>query len=250
MHDDTPKATPEHDGNPFRSEIEGGVRLDSPLAAEAAAESPPVQICIRQFGIIHLFAWITVTAVLLKCSQAALLLGGQTSGRYKECTWLLLGLYLILYSAGLVGFFILNRVHCWRYAKRLQPGHWLLLLHVLAGAFYIIPFYVSWVFRAVPILMPALLFLFLFSFLWFAAARRLHDSLIWNVLFVLIAVRHLLFFSLGFMEMSFLAESIACFVAIHTDYKLGKQRDWLHWIGVSMFCMEYMLWLYFLMFLA
>jgi hypothetical protein len=230
-----PFAAPEHPpnagGNPFRPDY---------LSSGATEES---QIQIRQFGIIHLFAWITVTAILLKINQAIGLLNGEEYGRFVPA---FVALYLIFYAAGIVGTCVLVRTHglTSEVLMRLQPGHRLVLLNIFLGISYC-PFMInqSEIIRSQGngslAMIFSLILLGVFVIFGIVAVIQLQDGKSWKFLLAFFVAYHLLCIASFFLAPCCFLTLLA---AVVNDWRCHRPRDWLHWLGVGMLCVDAMLW--------
>ncbi len=102
----------------------------SPFAEQLRVSSPfAEQFRVPQFGIIHLLIWSTVTAVLLKYYLA---IADESSFQESPVQlWLIRisqSLSAILVGSIVIGSGILIRARCYKMLRRLQPGHWLVLV--------------------------------------------------------------------------------------------------------------------------
>jgi hypothetical protein len=228
----TPEPPPNADGNLIRPDY---------LSSVATEES---QIQIRQFGIIHLFAWITLTAVLLKISQAIGLLCEDGGCMHNPAFPLILVFYLIFYAAGITGLSVLTRTHSLdlEVILRLQPGHWLLILNFLLGICYCL--------FAIELKMPIvrgvgafgltlISILLLFEFF---EATRVRDKLPWKILIWLIGAYHF-FCCIPVIHVFCI---LTLFIAVLNDWRSHRPRDWLHWVGIGMLCADAAIWSIFL----
>ena len=113
--------------------IDGMSETDLEPNADSPANSPfAEQLHVPQFGILHLLLWIAATAVLLKlfmwlsCQFAQQLSPVQYwIGQFSQTAC------AIVIASALVGSGVLLRLRCYRMLRKLQPGHWLLLMATL-----------------------------------------------------------------------------------------------------------------------
>lgn len=108
----------------------------SPFAEQLRVSSPfAEQFRVPQFGIIHLLIWSTVTAVLLKYYLA---IADESSFQESPVQlWLIRisqSLSAILVGSIVIGSGILIRARCYKMLRRLQPGHWLVLVVTFGAA--------------------------------------------------------------------------------------------------------------------
>lgn len=114
--------------------IDGMSEADRKPNAESPGASPFAQhLHVPQFGILHLLLWIAAAAVLLK-----LFIGiSQHFNQPLPPVQYWIGQFAqaacaIVMACALVGSGVLLRLRCYKMLKRLQPGHWLLLMETLA----------------------------------------------------------------------------------------------------------------------
>jgi hypothetical protein len=102
-----------------------------------SADKPPAslragQLRIPQFGILHLLIWTTVTAILLKIlmTLTAKYLHDLPTAQLRISQAIQI-VHVIVIASVLVATGVLLRHRCYAMPKRLQPGHWLVLLAFL-----------------------------------------------------------------------------------------------------------------------
>jgi hypothetical protein len=136
---DTINAMSEADLQPDAQTPDGTVKGDSPIFVDMRIGTVPndrspfaEQLCVPQFGILHLMIWTAVTAVLLKLFMAI------TAEPIRQLPTAQLwvsrisqSVYAILWGSILVGSGALVRLRCYTMPKKLQPGHWLVLILTL-----------------------------------------------------------------------------------------------------------------------
>jgi mannose/fructose/N-acetylgalactosamine-specific phosphotransferase system component IID len=95
------------------------------------------QLCMPQFGIIHLLILTAVVAVLLKINLAMEFdVAGDASSMQSWLSWsrqFFQTIYAVLFATELVGAGLLVRARCFAMLGRLQPGHWIILISALIG---------------------------------------------------------------------------------------------------------------------
>jgi hypothetical protein len=212
---------------------------------EAVADQPSVDDHFRppQLGIIHLLAWMTVTAVLLKFYLAS------SANFFSELTFekVMHSVDAAVAAAGIVGFAIL--VRAWRYGSmgRLQPGHRMALIQTLFTLFWYVSSGTLFLLTQMEVLsrrqesnfceIVACVLYLVSSALWFWALRCTVDGHRWNVLFGLYCASDTI------LVFGYLSDShnmlIVCVLLVATittvllDCARGPRRDWLHWLGVA-----------------
>ncbi len=248
----------------FEEQVFAG--LDQPEAVRFAD-----QLCIPRFRVIHRLIWGAVTAVLLTIeltlwSDDSL---GTRSLAYFWVTMVSTILRSIVAAAGLVGAGVLIRAKCHTMPRRLQPGHWLVLvgaLETLLGlvvwAAIRLVFGGDWraagevrflVWSAGTGLCSAVL-----AVAFVLAAIWLRDAWRWKIIFGVIALVEaaaaaaMLSFTLRQLgdHLSFLQEITSSFAtyrpafilillvaAVVLDLPRRGSRDWVHWLGV--FCLGF-----------
>ena len=241
--------------------------------AETLGPSPSAgQLHVPQFGIIHLMIWIAVTAVLLKVFMA--LAGNSVQAFPSKQSWIFQvyeTVYAIMLASMAVGAGVLIRLHCYTMFKRLQPGHWLVLISTLE---FILGLALSLLYWLAGVMGPrtaALNHLGTLVYVLAAAAYpfaffQLRDARRWKILlgakaigavtgaaFALVfLVAHLFnYYSLSFFTawngMSYcpIIWSVAVFfvllAAAILDLYHRTARDWVHWLGVSVLGLTYLL---------
>ncbi len=224
------------------------------------------QLRIPQFGIIHLFLWTTVTAVLLSI-ELPLWADELPRGGFIGYLWQKVSIILssIMGAAELVAAGVLLRARCHTMPRRLQPGHWLVLIGALTMILHLavwgtvrlvfddwraageIGFFASSIPAAAAVAVFAL------------AAVMLRDAWRWKILFgatalvkaaafavaLLLLADRLLSHQFSFMLYNALtlAAYLPAFVvillvaAVVLDLPRRAERDWVHWLGV--FCLGF-----------
>jgi hypothetical protein len=249
--------------------------LQQPDTQAPADSQSAEQLRVPQFGILHLLIWITVTAALLKLLMA---LAAQFSSPLPSGqTWFLLilqGVYAIVLAAMLVGAGTLVRLRCYSMFKRLQPGHWLVLLSALEFIIEVATALLLWLasvaatrafilfgaYMAVVNVLTAAAYAYAFF--------RLHDARRWKLvvgmkgigigataaLTVLSLATRLLHASSplylmgsGMMQAAITYCPVIWSVAVFTillraaivDVYRRTARDWVHWLGVVVLGLTY-----------
>jgi hypothetical protein len=242
----------------------GGGDLPGP---EVAPGQPPADDHFGppQLGIIHLLAWMTVTAVLLKLSLA---INSFHHSALSETVFskVMNSASAAVYAAGIVGFAVL--VRAWRRGSmgRLQPGHWMILILAIVIIVWFVDFAIVSLLKQtelLPLLQPSTLYqvimcmlsvLLVSSALWFWAARRTADGRRWKALFGLYcassAIEWFEYLSVALGPLSYfrdftylvgqfnscallVALLVATLTTVLLDCARGPRRDGLHWLGVA-----------------
>jgi hypothetical protein len=260
----------------------------SPLAGES---SPAEQLRVPQFDVAHLLAWTTLTAILLSYSQAMEVLEMASGSPADEMTKLsrrladeypAMGFWMakigrsisaILTASALVGFGVLVWARLRIKFRRLQPGHWFVLIATIQGMFSL----TAWIFlnsvasdeeRVEWSIGYLAATGFIVVVLYTYAALRLRDARPWKVLFwvkvvgawigiastmailCLSAQARLVFLSpdgpwrpvasdlKSWWELgvSILWPSLLLFLLLTAavlDIRRRTPRDWVHWLGVG-----------------
>jgi hypothetical protein len=244
--------------------------------AETPDPSPfAEQLHVPQFGIIHLMIWIAVTAVLLKVFMA--LAGSSLQALPPEQSWIFQvyqTVYAIMLASMAVGAGVLIRLRCYTMFKRLQPGHWLVLISTLE---FILELAASLLFWLAGVMGPRTIVVIQVGavaiYAWAAAAYpfaffQLRDARRWKILIgakavgavtgaalaVVFLVAHLFNYSPAFLSMWAtwgvtrycpIVWSVAIFLVLVSaailDLYHRTARDWVHWLGVSVFGLTYVL---------
>jgi hypothetical protein len=243
---------------------------DDQPAAPAEGRSPfAEQLCVPQFGILHILILTAVTAALLKLHLALEedLSQGNVAEAYRWGVKVLQSLWAIVFAANLVGAGVLIRARCYRMFGRLQPGHWIVLITALSGVLWlgVWPFarllgpqMSAWVYTIAE---AALCVPTAFAFLY--AAVRVRDGWRWKVLLgakglgeaaaavvaamslVLAVIEQSLYATYRFFSLFQSASVfwsavllIVVFVAVLVDLVRRAPRDWMHWLGVAAMCLN------------
>ncbi|MCE5268672.1 MAG: hypothetical protein LLG00_12380 [Planctomycetaceae bacterium] len=221
------------------------------------------QLRVPQFGIIHLLALTTITAVLLKLNMG--MSPGTALGKVPESRILLDRILqtidAIVTAGGLVGVVALVRARCHIALARLQPGHWLVLifsfeslLRTLAWASLrgLAPEVAA---RPSANLFMAAGIAVYFTVAFRAAAFRIQDVRRWGTLLAAMAVFNGLA-AVGAIAAIILSSDAgsallgvtACWwplaspwaiVVAVSDWRDRLRRDWVHWLGVVVFIIRY-----------
>lgn len=220
---------------------------------------PTLELLIGRPGppplrVHHIMAATAVTAVLLTLGKSLHQVAGvSVSGSFESPAGafraVLLGIALTLIGFGFA----------WRrtgYVFPSQPGHWLLFNTAVALIFYVVvglTLLLTWggwqLLPAVIFSGNSLLSLIAVIAINTMAARQTKDSHAWRVYFV---ARAVLFLAMQFVPivlfrlldirtagissylMSSLIVSFFILAAIGTDFWAGRNRDWVHWVGVAL----------------
>jgi hypothetical protein len=244
--------------------------------APAEGRSPfAEQLCVPQFGILHILILTAITAALLKFNAAVeiALLRGIDSEFYRWWIMTTHSIGAVVLAAGLVGSGVLWRVKCWSVVRRLQPGHWIVLIGTLDSTLWWLvwrPVFLLLVPHHQMMLSAYLLSLTVLGLpvaaAFIYATIRLNDARSWKILLgskavgegaaALTAGLSLLF------QLAFHTENarysivtvidnatifwsalclVALLVAVVLDIARRASRDWLHWLGVATLVMNYLL---------
>jgi hypothetical protein len=237
---------------------------DPQPTAESPACSPFVeQLCVPQFGIIHLMLWTAVTAVLLAYFLA--LRGESINHIPTPSRWLFQisqTIDAIMLASALVGSGVLIRARCYSILTKLQPGHWLTLIVSLDFVFQLA---VRLLYRFLNLhgIEPrsilttqsgAVVTGTLIAAVYILAFTKLRDAKRWRILFGakmlgagVNAVVNLIFlvtilstaWPSSVMWISFFPGIwfVVVFIMLITvavlDLRGRTPRDWLHWLGVG-----------------
>jgi hypothetical protein len=220
------------------------------------------QLCVRQFGILHILILTAVTAALLKVRLA---LWGDSwpddAHRWLEMSFR--SLWAIVFAASLVGSSVLVRAKCYPMFSRLQPGHWIILITAASGLLWgvIWAIYyrlvchdgdlIQWGF-----LVSTTLFDLLTAIAWLYAAKRLLNGRGWRILFGALALGSVAAAATAVLTMVALTfyawnvgytleraifnasrpwavvRLVVLLAAVVLDIPRRASRDWLHWLGV------------------
>jgi len=218
------------------------------------------QLHVPQFGIIHLMLWTAVTAVLLKLFMA---LTDESLRQFPSGqAWVfqvMQAVQVIMLASMLVGAGVLVRLRFYTMFKRLQPGHWLVLISTLE---FILELAASLLFllagstglRIPPVCMFVVFTLaaaaYPFAFFQLRDARR------WKVLIGAKAIGAATAVALGVASLATthfshwsapsslwvviqycpMLWSVAVFIVLLSaaalDLYYRTARDWVHWLGV------------------
>jgi len=239
-----------------------------PLSSPPESCPSAQQLCMPQFGIIHLLIWTAATAVLLK---AQLAMGVTTPAGATIPTgphWIsqLSGASCaILLGAAVTALYILVRSRMDGMVPRFQPGHWILINHVstgLLGTAWWVGCRLLWTDDLLNASVPgAYLRLGVSLFLYGFVAIRLDDTRWWRTAFGMYAVSTLLsgisisslLFSIGaspvgaamlviLSGLCAIVGFVAFLGAIIGDLRRKTRRDWLHWMGIAVAVAGFTLW--------
>jgi hypothetical protein len=240
-----------------------------------SSPSSAEQLCVPQFGILHLLIWTAITAAFLKLLMA--LTSQFSSPLPSGQTWFLLllgSMYAIVLAAMLVGAGALIRARCYTLFNRLQPGHWLVLLATLEFIVEVMTALLLWL-ASVAATRALILFgayMAVVNVLTAAAYGyaffKLHDARRWKlvigmkgigigataavtVLSLLANLLHasspLYLMGSGMMQAVItycpVLWSVAVFaillIAASVDLYRRTARDWVHWLGVVVLGLTY-----------
>ncbi len=247
-----PQDQPQPAGNSEEQVLAGLYRPESVRFAD--------QLRIPQFGIIHMLLWMTVTAVLLKINLA-LWDNTHTPPAYVWLAKVWIIVRSVLMASELVTAGVLLRAKCCTMLRRLQPGHWLVLILALDSTLRLtydvgqpVLDYLGQTFWVLFIL--AVLLSSPVPGLYVLATLRLRDARRWKVLLGAKAIGECSFFAtlmlratLGQFGYPFSLPGITPFVAAYwhvfvlillvaavaLDWPRRGSRDWVHWLGVFCF---------------
>jgi hypothetical protein len=237
---------------------------DDQPAAPTEGRSPfAEQLCVPQFGILHILILTAVMASLLKINLAfeAWIPSPSQSEADRWRRMIEESIFALALAANLVGAGVLIRAKCYRIFHRLQPGHWIVLFSAAAGlcllvwkvVYYLVASDIRmihwtmslWGLSDLPI---AIAFLY--------AARLLHDGRRWKVLLRAMALGHaaaaataaLSIVALAFQDVQIAGALLVATIvastpwsvillimlvaAIVLDFRRWPSRDWMHWLGV------------------
>jgi hypothetical protein len=257
-----------------------------PIHEQPIEALPPVErLRVPQFDVVHLFAWTALAAILLKYSQAMEVIGTVSSalvdqisdlsqkiaGKYEVMgfwtTKAEQSLSAILTASALVGFAVLVWARLRTEFRRLQPGHWLVLIATIEGTFLLMAWPILEVvapdgevgrwsvgYGAVRALTVAVVYTY--------AASRVGESPRWKIVFVANVLSAWIAFAVvaGIVIFSERPENTPWFafpirggfwydfgvfilwplllflmvlVAAVVDLVRHTPRDWVHWLGVG-----------------
>lgn len=234
------------------------------------------QLCMPQFGIIHLLILTAVVAVLLKINLAMEFdAASDTSSMPSWLSWsrrVSQTIFAVLFATQLVGAGLLVRARCFAILGRLQPGHWIILVSALIGILGRLSwplhlffstdsnatFWIALVTSGCICLLGGVLYCF--------AATRLRDARRWKFLFVTNAVGYFItaaalllviltavgsgmepaWFGLNAIwnylwPVSLVVLLLMLLLITFMDLPRRSARDWLHWLGVALFGLEILL---------
>jgi hypothetical protein len=241
-------------------------------AKETSAPSlpPPVPYFVPpRLGIIHLLAWITLSAVFIGTFQSFMQFIEATFG--KQAITLHLGsiginsIAFINIAAELVGMAVILRGRILHQPGRWQPGHFIIVIHACSDVLLIILSLANLYFINLPGTSSSqylcLIFLVIFwiktaLFLWWW--KRSRDFLRWKILFFMEAILTFImslifvFFILMILNVfqplrffgilsllvfvSFLCQLLLAVIYLWItilDFCRGPRRDWVHWLGIA-----------------
>jgi hypothetical protein len=250
-----------------------GPEADEPILAEVASGSPfgPAAPAVDyleppRLGIIHLLAWTAAAAVFLSISSAVLRADSDflshlnAAGRIFHRA--IIAANGLLHGAALVGAVVVVRARLRQRSRRLQPGHWLLIVGTAAALVRM----VVWALLALiehltrldddngmgamglGIVLAFGVPLMTYGAGYWLATLVGKAPLRWKVLFGFLGTMSLLralgclavltpmgFYVLGFVFNSFWAILMGVFFAVVfvIDLAARGRRDWLHWLGVA-----------------
>lgn len=228
------------------------------------------QLCMPQFGIIHLMILTAVVAVLLKINLAMSFNDVvDASSMQSWLSWsrqFFQTIYAVLFATELVGAGLLVRARCFAMLGRLQPGHWIILISALIGILgrlswplYLFfstdssaGFWITIVNFGAIYLLRGVLYCF--------AAARLRDAKRWRFLFVtnaagdFIMAAALVLGILAGVGSGTASPSFGLMVVWNyvwptwsvvlllmlplvtvMDLPRRSTRDWLHWLGIALY---------------
>ncbi len=252
-----------------RNADSGGPR---PIGESPIAPTSPFVEYYRppRLGIIHLLAWMTATAIVLKIDLAIFALNEamisrlgidlpQPSQLALVWAYAVRTIYSIAQGAGLVGAAVLLRA--WRRGMggRLQPGHWIVLIEALClvasrGWELSLKVLIHDPWHTTPILVLVGLVAFFFilcrgGLYLYVAWRKLREKR-WRRLFIVVGVLVLieyvpyfvpvLLFRLQRFSLTVLmtlAFGMALAAVVTLDLRARCRRDWVHWLCVAILMM-------------
>jgi hypothetical protein len=226
------------------------------------------QLCVPKLRASQVFIWLALAAVLIGLDYAMSVILTREIANLplgSICVvlpwWIrpILPIYIASLAACLVASGILMRSGCLQMLNRLQPGHWIVLILAVSGI-------LRWVTRPFDVLgvalpspfgwkhhaVEAILWLeFLTVGILFAfAAIWLRDSKPWKVLLAF-GSANAIFFAVPLLLSSMILPNVVvqawlwahpwwpavciviALVAVFIDWPRRATRDWLHWLGVS-----------------
>ena len=243
----------------------------SPFAEQLGRSPFADQLRVPQFGIIHLLIWSAVTAVLLKYYLAMMdepIPHGSVmqfrAMRGLQCV------YAIVLASTLTGSGVLIRARCYVAFKRLQPGHWIVLivaigsiLHLAAWPLYRFSSGVGMTSMWMYLVSTATISTSIVA-AYVCAIVQLRDAKRWKVLLGAKALGEgataalswlslIMVLSSGFQYQAMIfsrsiqgcssigrvAIFILLLVVVALDFPRRASRDWLHWLGVGTFGLTY-----------
>lgn len=236
---------------------------DANQSGDTSSTHPPlVYFRLPQLGMVHIVAWMAITAALLIWSSVAEhRWGGGISPLWLDVPRRLSELVgFAITAAQIVGVAVILRAKNRGESGRLQPGHWFLLLQAMMTLAHWLYWGVGrlrWsadfadplTFWRYPILVAVGL---ANAVALLIVANWMQDSRHWRVAARVWGAVNLLYWSLAallcvgvmtwFMSVSPMSPTppigevvvLAVFlVALRIDIRRGPDRDWLHWSGVS-----------------
>ena len=219
-----------------------------------------------RIGVAQLLVWFGITTALVALDAAMYtarwLNLADILHVYVVTPWWNPGIRLlsiVTFSSCLVGVVVLIRSYRMQASRRLQPGHWIILSLALGGALAVatkplelVALYLGWGFSAVyarrwfNLLAVGMFYCF--------AAFRLRNATRWKVLFGFLSANSILgaiaFFAMEYYTsvcmrfypwflLSWLAILLAlALVVLVFDWRQRTARDWVHWLGVSLWGFE------------
>ncbi|MFZ1934438.1 MAG: hypothetical protein WCB27_23605 [Thermoguttaceae bacterium] len=242
----------------------------SPFAEQLRVSSPfAEQFRVPQFGIIHLLIWSTVTAVLLKYYLA---IADESSFQESPVQlWLIRisqSLSAILVGSIVIGSGILIRARCYKMLRRLQPGHWLVLVVTFGALLNLIawPIYRHFLRASSTSVWGYILGTTIAGSLTAAAYAvatvQLRDARRWKFFFAVKVLgevatvilglaslalsmlfhgrySNLFFLSQGYWSIGAAAILVMLLVVTIMDVPIRASRDWLHWLGITVLVAGY-----------
>lgn len=240
------------------------------LPCESANSPELPQFHVQQFGLGFLLAWAAVAAALLGVRELLALISrnmsfwGPPASELDTLQKVIMAMFAIIYSAELVAFVVLLRSLLkhknWHVLRRLQPGHWLILITIFysfllilwlatASMLSVIVPNCSW-----PTAIIAFTFLGISLCCWVMATWLIPCSdIYWQLFFGVMTISHVLL-TLPFMaifcdvnDQSFIvniggpfscicfAMALVLFMAAFLDDLISRTpRDWLHRLSIRL----------------
>ncbi|MBN2294965.1 MAG: hypothetical protein JXM70_21230 [Pirellulales bacterium] len=231
---------------------------------------PPEVFSPPRLGIIHLLAWVGVTAVLMKVMTWAglLKLFPEDFPEWMRIFSTANGLvHMATIAAGIVGTCVIAHARYRGYGGRLQAGHWMVINKTVAmtsfmGISILTLLNIAW-FQTLEgaiyfhifglrIFSISAVIQYLILTLWIVAAIRTREPLAWKATLGFLAVYwiqgamwqllsmvsfHLFNFPLGSFPQFPITTSLTILVmaaVVVFDLTRHAKRDWLHWLGIAM----------------